>query len=575
MNYLFKILKVLLFAGVLTTVTSCDDMMSTSSTRYMEAEDNLLLSANDTVYSVVGILNRMQKVADKYVLMGELRADLLDVTDLTRNEIRDLNNHTVDATTSTYAQTNDFYSIINNCNYFLSRVDTTITVRGLNSFVREAHAVKAIRAWAYLQLGLNYGKARYFTKPILSVDDLKKNYPDFELRQLIDTLIAEVQTINPSSLPGLPGYGNINDVSSKYLFINARVLLGDLYLWKAGFTQQVSDYEQAAHFYSLYLSETKLTTGAPSVSWSSDTYRSYYNTWSSLFETATSNQELLSIFKLANTTYNGTVSELALLSEKNELAASKVLEQLSEDQVYCYRESATLIKYTPGDLRLRAALSPKLISNGTGGFTIDNSHKIIDKYSNQIIMVYRRALVYLRYAEAVNRAGKPSLAFGVLKYGLSPLTLTNAAYFSQAELSDAKPYVNVFKEAAFNENTGIHSRGSGHSASNTFYVIPDYTRYITLKDIAGKDSVVKSTEPLDLAAAKSDSVLFVENALCDELALETAMEGNRFHDLMRISIHRNDPAFLADKVAKKHNDNYTFYFNKLSDMKNWFIPALY
>jgi len=573
MNYLFNILKVLLFAGLLSTVTSCEDMLSTSSTRYMEADDNLLLSPNDTVYSVVGILNRMQKIADKYVLMGELRGDLLDVTNFTRNEIRDLNNHSIDASTSSYATTHEFYSVINNCNYFLSRVDTTIMVRGINAFVREAHAVKAIRAWTYLQLGLNFGKARYFTKPILSVTDLKNNYPDLELRQLVDTLIAEVQTINPSSLPGLPGYGNINDVSSRYLFINPRILLGDLYLWRASFTQQTADYEQAAFYYSLMLSENKLTTGTHAVSWTSDTYRNYSNTWTNIFEAATNNSELVSILKLANTTYNGTVSELALLSEKKELAPSKVLEQLTEDQVYCYRESPTLIKYTPGDLRLRASLSNKLIPNATGGFTIDDSHKLITKYNFQIIMVYRKALVYLRYAEAVNRAGKPSLAFGVLKHGLSALTLRNPASFSQQELADAKPYVTVFTDDAFNENLGIHSRGSGHSASNASFVIPDYTRFVTLKDIAGNDSIVKSTDPLDLAAAKSDSITFVENTITDELALETAMEGNRFHDLMRISFHRNDPAYLANKVAKKHADNYTFYFTKLSDTKNWFIPA--
>jgi hypothetical protein len=573
MNYLLKILKVLLLAGVLSTAASCEDMLSTSSTRYMEADDNQLLSPNDTVYSVVGILNQMQKIADKYVLMGELRGDLLDVTNFTRNEIRDLNNHSIDAATSSFAQTHEFYSIINNSNYFLSRVDTTITVRGVNAFVREAHAVKAIRAWAYLQLGLNYGKARYFTEPILSVTDLKNNYPDLELRQLVDTLIAEVQTINPSSLPGLPGYGNINDVSSRYLFINPRILLGDLYLWRASFTQQTDDYEKAAFYYSLMLSENKLTTGTPAVSWMSDTYRSYGNSWTNIFETATSNPELISVFKLANTTYNGTVSELALLSEKNELAPSNVLVKLTEDQVYCYRESATLIKYTPGDLRLRAALSNKLIPTNTGGVTIDESHKLIRKYDFQLISVYRRALVYLRYAEAVNRAGKPSLAFGVLKYGISGLTLRNATNFSQNELTDNKPYVTVFNDEAFNENLGIHSRGSGHSASNTFFVIPDYTRFVTLKDIAGNDSIVKSTNAADLAEAKTDSIRFVENAICDELALETAMEGNRFHDLMRISLHRNDPAYLADKVAKKHPNNYSFYFTKLSDTKNWFLPA--
>jgi hypothetical protein len=108
---------------------------------------------------------------------------------------------------------------------------------------------------------------------------------------------------------------------------------------------------------------------------------------------------------------------------------------------------------------------------------------------------------------------------------------------------------------------------------NVAFVIPEYTRFTTLKDINGNDSIVTSTDPADLAAAKSDSILFVENSISDELALETALEGNRFHDLMRISRHRNDPTYLAKKVAAKHPNNYNHYLNLLSDPQKWYLPT--
>ena len=48
-----------------------------------------------------------------------------------------------------------------------------------------------------------------------------------------------------------------------------------------------------------------------------------------------------------------------------------------------------------------------------------------------------------------------------------------------------------------------------------------------------------------------DSIAQVEVGLSEEQALETAFEGTRWPDLLRIAIRRNDPSFLADKVYNK------------------------
>jgi hypothetical protein len=39
--------------------------------------------------------------------------------------------------------------------------------------------------------------------------------------------------------------------------------------------------------------------------------------------------------------------------------------------------------------------------------------------------------------------------------------------------------------------------------------------------------------------------------LTDEAGLELAYEGQRWSDLLRIAIRRNDPSFIADKVYAK------------------------
>ena len=127
MNRIISTIKVLILSGILLTATSCEDMMSTDSNRFMEQDDNLINSPNDTVFSVLGILSKVQKIADKYVLMGELRADLLEVTNKTAYDLRNLSNHNIDVATSEFSDTRDFYAIINNCNYYINRVDTNTT----------------------------------------------------------------------------------------------------------------------------------------------------------------------------------------------------------------------------------------------------------------------------------------------------------------------------------------------------------------------------------------------------------------------------------------------------------------
>ena len=69
----------------------------------------------------------------------------------------------------------------------------------------------------------------------------------------------------------------------------------------------------------------------------------------------------------------------------------------------------------------------------------------------------------------------------------------------------------------------------------------------------------------------ADSVLYVEDLIQKELALETAFEGNRFHDLMGLAIRRNNSAYLADIIAPKHGAKASAMHSKLLDRTNWYI----
>lgn len=166
--------------------------------------------------------------------------------------------------------------------------------------------------------------------------------------------------------------------------------------------------------------------------------------------------------------------------------------------------------------------------------------------------IYRASLLYLRYAEALNRLNKPKIAFAVLKYGLNGknMIVENIAPASEKG-TPVLDYIN-FNNVMFDNNVGIRMRGLGNVDKDTaFFKIPRLN-------------------------SMADSVLYVEDKIEEELAQETAFEGNRFHDLMRFAYRRMrngeaDASYLANKIAMKHGYENTLLKSKLLNTENWYI----
>ena len=58
------------------------------------------------------------------------------------------------------------------------------------------------------------------------------------------------------------------------------------------------------------------------------------------------------------------------------------------------------------------------------------------------------------------------------------------------------------------------------------------------------------------------------------MALEQAFDGTRFGDLQRIALHRNDPTFLARKIANRNGKDAfdSELYSRLCDRNNWYLP---
>jgi hypothetical protein len=102
---------------------------------------------------------------------------------------------------------------------------------------------------------------------------------------------------------------------------------------------------------------------------------------------------------------------------------------------------------------------------------------------------------------------------------------------------------------------------------------PTFAKWSGNLGVRGRAYLKSREVPKNMISTDSITTL-IENFIIDERALELAFEGKRWTDLVRIAERRNDPAYLADKVAAKFEG--TPYYNqvhaKLMNPANWYLP---
>ena len=596
------IFYIIALCSVMGVFTACEDMLDVTSSSVQYEGSHELNSPSDSLYSVIGILSKLQGIADRTVLLGELRADLVDENINTENDLRELINHNISAS-NPYCDYSDYYAVINNCNYFLSKVDTTVLVSNQKVMLREYAVVKGIRAWTYLQMALVYKQVPFITEPILSVVDAEKNYDKYDLDQMCDYFIADLL---PYVDTELPNYGSISGIDSKSMFFPIRLLIGDMYLWK-------QDYKNAYRYYAEYLYREDLGTlsGGSQVTSLNPTTNDI-----SGISISMSTAEDITVIPMADTKLNGTTSNLNNIFSatdvnegKRPVSPSYAWKELAEKQDYAYRQNSTTIRHLAcGDVRAFSTYGMQTWDDGSFSPTIrEEDWYLVDVQSKYLVNskfsgtnslpIYTISNVYLRMAEALNRMGESEKAFAILKTGVAQVRIVDG------EISFTYPT---------SENTayaGIHARGCGVASENDQYVL-DFSGLVPTSveqrtDQQGDTVYVRTLNKYESFAGYENQYVYadedivwvegaegtpdtcymvlnpvsylvetVEDLIVDELALETAFEGTRFYDLMRVALRRNDPSYLADKVARRKGQSQSRnedLFSRLSIMDNWYI----
>ena len=520
--------------GVGIATTSCEDMLTPDLTRYTEN-----FSGRDTVYFYNGILRNVQDMVEQNELLGDLRSDLVATTKYTSDSISNIvkyENKRIDGEDQLLNRA-AYYKVINQCNFYLAKVDTTAQKNNIKYMKREYAQVLNIRAWAYLQLVQTYGTVPFITKPVDNADTGWEKNPEkwATADNLLDLLKADLKTANGIEYAngyGYPDYGEYQTgnsnfkVNTKYLRFYSDLILGDLYLLHSANRQ---DYIEAAKSYYKFLRRYNNTTYNVTGSFATysrsqlpnGTYQYYprVDSWigSGLNASSLGNENITIIPSAANNTFgrvlsrnvqifgfdpssrNSTSSDvnggsvstsgqvtISVNYRSRQVGPSNAYVNLCKAQSYSNTEYASGIASNityftgVGDARMHG--TAPIVETKEGGrdetenryimksavpASVDGSGLASGYSFKHFRSIYRVRQVWLRYAEAINRAGFPRLAFAVLRDGLDHQTLPT--------LTDSIKYIDA-DSTKYHTVTYLDSTSVENTSRGVFYLGNDEMR---------------------------------------------------------------------------------------------------
>ena len=481
-NSILSLLVILLGFGSLTT--SCDDMLTPDMERYATG-----FSGKDTLYFYLGIMRNVQDMVEQNQLLGDIRSDLADTTLYSSDSVAaiatyDLSN--MENGESALLNRAAYYKVVNQCNFYLAKVDTLAKKNNEYYMRKECAQVEAIRAWAYLQLVQTYGKVPFITKPVDNANTGWEKNPEAwaTADNLVDLLRPSLeQAVVYQRTLGVPNYSTFNTgsvtINSSFLTFYPDLVLADLYLLRG---QSKDDYKQAAAHYYYFLDQQMdkgygVTSGFATTRENSfggrKTYTSNASSWVSnaFSKSPTLGENITVIPSAANSSFGRvltnvdqiygfdshstntttttkdetddskntttTTGQLTLTANirSRQIAPSQAYINLSNAQNYTSYETGengeiSKIEYFEGqgDARIYGTAPVLLTSNGDrarfilkdapSSFAHNGTMRASSVNFKFYRSIYRLRQIYLRYAEAINRAGYPRMAFAVLRNGL-------------------------------------------------------------------------------------------------------------------------------------------------------------
>lgn len=553
---------------------------------------NAYLNVNDANAAVMGVYGKFMGLADRYVILNELRGDLLEYTANADENLRQISTHSATAD-NPYASPRPFYELILNCNDVLKNFKIMLQDNKLKEaeYNQRYSDIACLRSFLYLQLGIHYGdQVRYVTDPLENLEAIndQAKFPKIAFTALLDSLIAFSESIPfktqyTSQVSGTVGPAlnmTLDGVPTNTFFIQKKMLLGELHLWKGNYTKAATYYREVMELgtpsgssvagfglyklawggdYNHYVSYNTINN-APSLNYDDgwrvifnrgyDAYYGFEWLWALPYDSKFKpDNPLIKLFSPIGGDY---------LLKPSQAITDNWASQIQRDKIGTGTINYGRYSDARGPLSTGTINGQPVVMKYLYNYIDYNTHVPLNPFTkNGKFYLFRQTQLHLHFAEAANRDGYWKLASALSDGGLGG---TYAAPVTSPVTTDMTLYQNTLNlPAPYNFDARV--------SDNVPYFRGQWNRNIGVRNRA---SLIRNVVPA------SDSLITIENNIINEEALENAFEGSRWPDLLRIALRRNDPAFLADKIyAKMVKDNIPnaqAIRDRLMNKDNWYLP---
>lgn len=584
-NYLKSVYKIALACCVVATC-SCKKALDLKPKDQVDVT-NAYQNVYDANAAVIGIYGQLLGIADRYIVLNELRADLMSPTANADQYLKQLNEHS-ETTDNPWVDPKPWYKIILNINDAMYHFTDMYQNGKLKAteYQERYSDLGSLRCWLYLQLGAHYGSVPYVTDPLASIDDLKdqSKYPKMAFSDILKKLATfmndparSLETYSASD--PITGATNsalnttIDGNSTSLFFALKYAIKGDVNLWAGNYKDASTAYkylmeygaqragfsDAAAQKYWYY----KVCNDVFTISYTNNSDNQFVDGttagYREIFANATgTNIGSEHLWRMPfSTTFGPANPFINLFSNQGGsylLTASKALINNWNSQVqnngFPYDGRSRVAVRT---INGQPVIMKQLYFYLNGTTFLPNS--LLSKQGYWLI--YRTSMLQEHFAESALNDGQNKIAYSLLNVGIKNMYNPYAPSAPPSSY-DVTNTEQTFLPAPYD----FDARSGGPQGYHRDWYRECGTR--TRANLVRLDTTIIQ-RPTDL-----------ENEIINDSGRELCFEGVRWGDLVRVALRRNDPSFLANKIGDKlvaeGNPNAEAVRKKLMTVSNWYLP---